>query len=84
MIQGQSFVNQEGGVRLDAAVLLACPTSTRAFVREAIAAGNVLVGRSAATLRPMTHKGNKLRGGETVLIRRLLEDTDNLGKEATL
>ena len=78
MIQSQSFVNQEGGVRLDAAILLACPTSSRAFVREAIAAGDILVGRGAAALRPMTHKGNKLRGGETVLIRRLLEDTDNL------
>ncbi|MGN0851744.1 MAG: RluA family pseudouridine synthase [Kiritimatiellia bacterium] len=47
------------------------PTSTRAFCREACADGDVLVdGRPAI-------KGMKLRGGETVLVRRLAEVCDN-------
>lgn len=63
---------QEGGVRLDAALLHVIPSTTRAFVKEAIAAGNVLVnGRPAA-------KGLKLRGGETVVVKELLEAADNL------
>ena len=63
---------QEGGVRLDAALLRVIPSTTRAFVKEAIAAGNVLVnGRPAA-------KGLKLRGGETVVVKELLEAADNL------
>ena len=60
------------GARLDAAVLAAFPSSTRAFVKEAIAAGLILVdGRRVP-------KGMKLRGGETVFIERLLEKEDNL------
>ena len=63
---------QEGGVRLDAALLHVIPSTTRAFVKEAIAAGNVLVnGRPAA-------KGLKLRGGEMVVVKELLEAADNL------
>ena len=63
---------QEGGVRLDAALLHVIPSTTRAFVKEAITAGNVLVnGRPAA-------KGLKLRGGETVVVKELLEAADNL------
>ena len=59
-------------MRLDAALLHVIPSTTRAFVKEAITAGNVLVnGRPAA-------KGLKLRGGETVVVKELLEAADNL------
>ena len=62
----------KGGVRLDAALLAACPATTRAFVRDAIERGDVLVdGRRAP-------KGVKLRGGETIAVRELLESADNL------
>lgn len=72
MIENQSLIQKEGGVRLDAALLHAFPTTTRGFVREAIAAGHVLVnGRRAA-------KGQKLRGGEMVAVVKLLEARDNL------
>ena len=48
------------------------PSSTRAFVREAVADGAVLVdGRRAA-------KGMKLRGGEKVEVRELAEERDNV------
>ena len=71
MITNQVLINKEGGVRLDAALLLAYPSSARAFVREAIEAGDVLVnGRRAA-------KGLKLRGGETIQIASLAEANDN-------
>lgn len=57
---------------MDAALLRVIPSTTRAFVKEAIAAGNVLVnGRPAA-------KGLKLRGSETVVVKELLEAADNL------
>lgn len=72
MIEDLAFEQEEGGVRLDAALLRAVPSSTRSFVREAIERGDVLVnGRRAA-------KGLKLRGGETVRVRGLLESVDNL------
>ena len=72
MIKDRTIEIQEGGVRLDAALLHVIPSTTRAFVKEAIAAGNVLVnGRPAA-------KGLKLRGGETVVVKELLEAADNL------
>ena len=71
MIENQTFTVKEGGVRLDAALLLAYPTSTRAFVREAVEAGQVLVnGRRAA-------KGLKLKGGERITIAALAEANDN-------
>ena len=71
MIGPASFVNGRSGVRLDAALLVEYPSSTRAFVRDAIAAGDVSVdGRRAA-------KGLKLRGGETVSVAKLLEESDN-------
>lgn len=57
---------------MDAAILHVFPSTTRAFVKEAIAAGNVLVGDRRVP------KGLKLRGGETVVIRELLEAADNL------
>ena len=72
MIVNQRVEIKEGGVRLDAAILHAFPTSTRAFVKEAIATGNILVGDRCAP------KGLKLRGGETIVVRELLEAADNL------
>lgn len=76
MIDNEEFVAESGGVRLDAAVLRRFPSSSRAFVRDAIAAGRVLVNG-----RP-TVKGAKLRGGETVSVRELLEAEDNLVRPA--
>ena len=71
MIENEILTAKEGGVRLDAALLLAFPSSTKAFVKDAISVGDVLVnGRRAA-------KGLKLRGGERLEIRRLLEAVDN-------
>ena len=72
MIENRTIENKEGGVRLDAAHLSAFPTTTRSFVREAVEAGDVTVnGRRAA-------KGLKLRGGETISVKALLEAADNL------
>ena len=71
MISGKSLVIAEGGVRLDAALLDAFPSSTRAFVRDAIQRGDVLCnGRASA-------KGMKLRGGETIEVKELAEAYDN-------
>lgn len=71
MIENSEFLAKESGVRLDAALLVAFPDSTRAFVREAIQNGDVLVnGRRVA-------KGYKLRGGESVSVRLLAEANDN-------
>ena len=71
MIENQTLTVKQGGVRLDAALLLAYPSSTRAFVREAIEHGDITVnGRRAA-------KGLKLRGTETIEIRALAEAHDN-------
>ena len=70
MISGKT-ISARGGARLDAFVLAAFPTSSRAFVREAVESGQILVnGRRAP-------KGLKLRGGETVEIVELAESTDN-------
>lgn len=72
MIDNREITVNEGGVRLDAALLAIFTTSTRAFIREAINAGNILVnGRRAA-------KGLKLKGGERLKILSLLEAKDNL------
>ena len=77
MIKDRAIEIKEGGVRLDAAILNAIPSTTRAFVKDAIASGNVLIsGPSAAPKK--APKGLKLRGGETILIRELLEAADNL------
>lgn len=71
MIENVSFTVGESGIRLDAALSVQFPTSTRAFCREACADGDVMVeGRPAI-------KGMKLRGGETVTVRRLAEACDN-------
>ena len=72
MIENETMQVEQGGVRLDAALLNAFPTTTRAFVREAVERGDVLVdGRRAA-------KGLKLRGGETVTVATLAEASDNV------
>lgn len=71
MLVERSFTAIRGGVRLDAALLHEFPTSTRAFVREAIASGDVTVDGRAVT------KGTRLRGGETVAVARLAEADDN-------
>ena len=77
MIKDRTIQIKEGGVRLDAAILNAIPSTTRAFVKEAIASGDVLISGPSASPRKAP-KGLKLRGGETVVIRELLEAADNL------
>ncbi len=72
MIESKTIHNERGGVRLDAALLDAFPYSTRAFIREAIAAGEVLVNGRAAL------KGQKLRGGEEIWVKSLAEARDNV------
>ena len=72
MIKDREITIQEGGVRLDAALLRAFPSSTRAFVKDAIANGFVRVNDHTAP------KGLKLRGGESIVIKELLEAADNL------
>ena len=108
MIKDKTIEVKEGGVRLDAALLLAFPTTTRAFVREAVETGDVLFVDSSirrfvdsvedcprpfdnSTIRQFDDstnrridefrratKGMKLRGGEVIYIRQLLESSDNL------
>ena len=77
MITDRTIEIKEGGVRLDAAILNAFPSTTRAFVKDAIASGNVLISGTSASPRKAP-KGLKLRGGETIVIRELLEAADNL------
>ena len=72
LITNIQFTVEEGGVRLDAALLLRFPTTTRAFVREAVESGAVRVGGRRAA------KGMKLRGGETVEVDALAEASDNV------
>ena len=71
MIEGKTVQVKEGGVRLDAALLVAFPSTSRAFVRDALRRGSILVNGKTAP------KGMKLRGGETIEVRELLEATDN-------
>ena len=80
MIRNKTIEIKEGGVRLDAAILHAIPSSTRAFVRAAIASGNVLISNPALSAYSLHRapKGLKLRGGETIVIREILEAEDNL------
>ncbi len=57
---------------MDAALLSHYPTASRAFVREAIQRGDILLnGR-------VVPKGIKLKGGEKITVVRLLESADNL------
>ena len=77
MIENVSFTAEQGGVRLDVALLSRFPGTTRAFAREAIERGDVLVSHRGGSAAPCS-KGTKLRGGETVTVRRLAEASDNL------
>ena len=71
MIEDAAFIAETGGIRVDAALLSRFPSSTRAFCREACAAGMVTVdGRPAL-------KGQKLRAGTLVFVKRLAEEIDN-------
>ena len=79
MIEKATINISNSGVRLDAALLTRFPTSTRAFVREAIESGRVQ-SRQGDHLRPLTVKGHKLRGGEILEVSLLLEACDNLVK----
>lgn len=72
MLENVTFVNEQSGVRLDAALFAAFPTTTRAFAREAIAQGAVKVN---GVLLP---KGRHLRGGEKIEVAHLAETADNL------
>jgi len=71
VISSSEFKVKEGGIRLDAAILREFPTTTRAFAREAVERGDVQVNDRPAA------KGLKLRGGETVFVRELMEASDN-------
>ena len=71
MVSERSFRIPESGVRLDAALLAAFPSSTRAFCRDAVANGMVTVNGRAA------RKGDKLRAGDEVHVKELLEADDN-------
>ena len=61
----------ESGQRLDAALLTRHPTTTRAFCREAIQSGHILLNSRPAL------KGHKLRPGDTVTVQTLKEAADN-------
>ena len=71
MKRNASVKVQEGGIRLDAALLNAFPSTTRAFVREAVERGAVTVnGRRVP-------KGVKLKAGDLIAVSELLEADDN-------
>lgn len=74
MIERKQIKVNESGVRLDAVLFKACPSSSKALIRRAIEHGDILVNSRR------TSKGTRLRGGETVEILRLLEQADNLVK----
>ena len=91
MIRDKTIAVTEGGVRLDAALLHAFPSATRAFVRDAIERGDVLIRDAAkgdatflsrekkeTTTFRRASKGLKLSVGTTIVIRELLEACDNL------
>lgn len=72
MIKNRKITVKSGGVRLDAALFAAFPSSSRAFIRQAIESGSILVNSRRSS------KGLKLRGGETLEVVELLEQSDNL------
>jgi len=85
LIREKTIEIKEGGVRLDAALLHAFPSTTRAFVREALDSGTILLVDAASSPRQNENtnlrripKGTKLRGGETIVVKELLEAADNL------
>lgn len=73
MIQNTTFTvaEQESGQRLDTALQARFSSSSRAFCRQAIEAGGVLVNS-----RPCL-KGHKLRAGDAVTVAALKEACDN-------
>ena len=73
MITSQNLTvrEEEEGKRLDAFLVDRFPSSTRAFCREAIASGQVVV-RGARAI-----KGRKMRAGEEVVVHELREAADN-------
>ena len=71
MISGRTVRIQQDGARLDAALLVEFPGTTRALIREAVSEGGVLVNGSAAP------KGRKLRAGDVVEVKALAEVSDN-------
>ena len=72
MIENAEISVNRSGVRLDAVLFDAYPSSSKALIRRAIEHGDILVNSHRSS------KGMKLRGGETVKILRLLESADNL------
>ena len=77
MITETTITITEGGVRLDAAILNAFPSTTRAFVKDAIAEGEIMIQTNEGAPR-RANKGLKLCGGEKLIIKSLLESADNL------
>lgn len=71
MIENVTFSASEGGIRLDAALLMRFPSVPRAFAREACETGQVKVNGRIAP------KGLKLKGGERIEVLRLDETQDN-------
>ena len=68
MIENKTFTVEKSGDRFDVAVLAKYPSSSRAFVREAIESGNITVNGSPSK------KGRKLHAGEVVSIISLAEE----------
>lgn len=66
-----SVAAAEAGLRLDALLLARCPSSSRAFCRQAVETDRVRVNGRACL------KGAKLRAGDTVEILALKEACDN-------
>ena len=73
MIQNKTFhaSTEEVGERLDAALLARFPSASRAFCRQAVESGQVLVEGQPCL------KGYKLRVGDAVAVVRLKEARDN-------
>jgi len=71
MIENGSFTVEAGGIRLDAALVVNYPSTTRAFAREACESGLVKVNSRIA------QKGLKLRAGDIVEVEALAEECDN-------
>lgn len=71
MIEHRSVTVQEGGVRLDAALVLSFPSTTRSFAREAVEAGSVTVNGKVVP------KGSRLKAGDVIDVISLAEESDN-------
>lgn len=62
---------QQAGGRLDVVLGEVFPQTVRAFIREAVGRGDILVGGKVAA------KGRKVREGEEIWVREMLESGDN-------